>query len=297
MNFIKKELINYGWSNETKYYVETNNQEKYLLRIYRPEYSQKCHHDFLMHKQLESLNIPIPKAIKQGVCNECEYILQSWINGQRADNLIDSLNAFQQYQYGIEAGQILKKIHSIEFKNSQENWNDFFNNKINRKIQNYNNCPLKLKHEREFLDVIESSRYLLKNRPYTFLHGDYHLGNMMINENNQLYIIDFDRCDYGDPYNEFDRMHFNTIKSHVFATGMINGYFNYNIPDDFWLLIKLYNSINQISALPWAIPFGQQQIEIMTKLAEQFFHSYSNFKNDLFPNWYIKNIESELKNL
>lgn len=117
---------------------------------------------------------------------------------------------------------------------------------------------------------------------------------MMINDNNQLYIIDFDRCDYGDPYNEFDRMHFNTTKSNIFSTGMINGYFNHQIPNDFWQLIKLYNSVNQISSLPWAIPFGQEQIDIMNKMSEQFFNSYSDFKNNSIPNWYLINIESEL---
>lgn len=109
MQFIKKELINYGWSNETKYYVEMDNQKQYLLRVYKSEFRSKWQYDYLMHKKLESLNIPIPNAIKQGECSEGYYHLQSWINGKRADTIIQSLSKTQQYQYGIIAGKILKK--------------------------------------------------------------------------------------------------------------------------------------------------------------------------------------------
>ena len=46
---------------------------------------------------------------------------------------------------------------------------------------------------------------MLANRPQSFQHGDYHIGNMMI-ENNKIVIIDFDRYDFGDPWEEFNRI-------------------------------------------------------------------------------------------
>lgn len=44
-----------------------------------------------------------------------------------------------------------------------------------------------------------------ENRPQCFQHGDYHIGNMMI-ENGKLVVIDFDRYDFGDPWEEFNRI-------------------------------------------------------------------------------------------
>lgn len=41
----------------------------------------------------------------------------------------------------------------------------------------------------KFIACIEQNRHLLKNRPQCFQHGDYHIGNMMI-ENGKLVVID-----------------------------------------------------------------------------------------------------------
>ncbi|MCP6429213.1 phosphotransferase, partial [Klebsiella pneumoniae] len=77
----------------------------------------------------------------------------------------------------------------------------------------------------KILDYIEKTRYLLDTRPQTFQHGDYHIGNMIITNNYELGIIDFDRLDYGDPWEEFNRIVWCACASSVFAAGRINGYF------------------------------------------------------------------------
>ena len=40
-------------------------------------------------------------------------------------------------------------------------------------------------------------------------HGDYHLGNMIVN-NHKIYIIDFDKSGPADPYDEFKPFIWNT---------------------------------------------------------------------------------------
>ena len=59
---------------------------------------------------------------------------------------------------------------------------------------------------REIKEGITANRYLLKDRPQVYQHGDYHIGNMMIDHNGQLHVIDFNRNDYGDPWEEFNRI-------------------------------------------------------------------------------------------
>ena len=39
------------------------------------------------------------------------------------------------------------------------------------------------------LDYINDNRYLLENRVQSFQHGDYHIGNMVINESSQIGIM------------------------------------------------------------------------------------------------------------
>lgn len=48
---------------------------------------------------------------------------------------------------------------------------------------------------------------------------------MIINENNKLVVIDFDRDDYGDLWEEFNRLVWSIQISHEFASSIVDGYF------------------------------------------------------------------------
>ena len=82
------------------------------------------------------------------------------------------------------------------------------------------------------IEYINNNRHLLKGRPNVFQHGDYHIGSMMMNKNNELVVIDFERDDYGDPWEEFNRLVWSIQISYEFATGIVDGYFNKKVPDE-----------------------------------------------------------------
>lgn len=46
----------------------------------------------------------------------------------------------------------------------------------------------------------------------------------MINNNNELVIIDFNREDYGEPWEEFNRPVWYMKITHEFAIGIVDGY-------------------------------------------------------------------------
>lgn len=58
----------------------------------------------------------------------------------------------------------------------------------------------------------------------------------MIDKNNQLVVIDFYRDDYGDPWEEFNRLVWPIQVSYEFASGIVDGYFANNVPEKFWLV-------------------------------------------------------------
>ena len=134
------------------------------------------------------------------------------------------------------------------------------------------------------IGFVEAHRALLAGRPQCFQHGDYHVGNMMIGQN-QLYIIDFDRFDYGDPWEEFNRIVWCAQLSPAFAAGRIDGYFDGEPPEDFFALLALYISVNTLSSLPWAIPFGQQEVDTMLAQARQVLQWYDDMQT-VIPSWY-----------
>ena len=248
MKYIAKEPINKGWSSDKKYCVTDEKGTRYLLRVSDIAQYDTKQSEFNMMKQVYSLGVPMCQPIEFGVCEEGVYSIQSWIDGVDAEEVISDQSDTEQYVYGLEAGRILRRIHSIPAPETQEDWESRFNRKMDCKIRRYGECPVKYENGQAFIDYINENRHLFKNRPQVYQHGDYHIGNMMIDRKGQLHIIDFNRNDYGDPWEEFNRIVWCAQSSPLFASGMVNGYFDGHVPQEFWRLLALYISSNTLSS-------------------------------------------------
>ncbi len=285
MNFTSKIPINKGWSGDKKYQVTDDGGKKYLFRVSDiSEYDKKLS-EFNKMKEAAALGVPMCLPIEFGVCEEGVYSIQSWIEGRDAEEIITTLPENVQYIYGIEAGQALKLIHSIPAPQDIEPWERRFNRKIDRKIENYEKCPLKYERGGLFISFIDEYRRLLRGRPQVYQHGDYHIGNMMMGDDGGLYVIDFNRNDFGDPWEEFNRIVWCAQSSPHFASGMVDGYFDGEVPVEFWQLLALYIASNTLSSLPWAIPFGEGEIETMKNQAREVLEWYKDM-TDAVPTWY-----------
>lgn len=290
---IKKEPIDRGWSTDKKYKVTLSDGNVYLLRISPPERYENRRKLFLMQREVESLGVPICRAVEFGETDEGVYSMQTWIEGEDAEISISKLPEEKQYSLGLEAGRIIRKIHSIPAPDGIPAWEKKYNEKINRKLRAYEDCPLKFEGDEYLIDYIEKNRHLICGRPQSFQHGDFHIGNMMLS-GEELYIIDFDRYDFGDPWEEFNRV-WSAETAPEFARGTVDGYFEgEEIPEKFWRLLALYISSNILSSLPWAIPFGEGEVEIMRNQAKNILSWYDNMKK-IIPNWYEKKGKSNEK--
>lgn len=285
IDFISKDTINKGWSCDQKYCVTTANGTKYLLRITPKEKAAGRADCFRMQQAVAALGVPMCMPVEYGECEEGVYILQSWIDGRDAEEVIPTLPDTKQYAYGLESGRILRTIHQIPAPPEQPDWETRFNAKIDRKIRMYSECPVKFNGDDSVVEYIENNRQLLKNRPQCFQHGDYHIGNMMIDVNGALQIIDFDRFDFGDPWEEFNRIVWCAQASPAFASGMVDGYFDHAVPPLFWRLLTLYICSNTLSSLPWAIPFGEKEIQTMLNQTKDIMDWYDNLQT-VVPKWY-----------
>ena len=143
------------------------------------------------------------------------------------------------------------------------------------------------------LRYIRENRHLLAGRPQCMQHGDYHIGNLMLRDGRAV-VIDFNRFDCGDPWEEFNRIVWCAQSAPYFASGMVDGYFEFAVPAEFWKLLALYICSNTLSSLPWAIPFGEKEIATMKDQANDVLKWYDNMTKDV-PNWYIS-LERNEKN-
>lgn len=283
--FDKVEPITKGWSGDKKYCVTSNDGVKYLLRITPIERYEVRKLLFDMLKQVAAMDIPMCLPIEFGTCNDGVYSLQSWIDGEDLETVLPLYSETEQYVLGLKSGEIARKIHTIPAPETQKDWASHFNRKTNIKIKRYNECGLRFDGDNYVIDYIEENRHLLKNRPQCFQHGDFHIGNMMI-ENGELKIIDFDRYDFGDPWEEFNRIVWSAAASPHFATGQLRGYFGGEPPMEFFRLLAFYIASNTLSSIYWAVPFEQADLDIMMKQAQDVLEWFDNMKNPM-PTWYL----------
>ena len=287
LHFIAQEPICKGWSQDKKYRVTDAQGVYYLLRISPAEQYDRKKNEFERMRTIAALGIPMCKPIEFGVCDAGVYSVQSWIDGTDAEEAIPALTREAQYACGREAGRILRKIHSVPVPENLEEWAVRFNRKIDLKIEKYRACPFQFEDGQVFIDYINENRSLLNSRPQVYQHGDYHRGNMRIGRDGKLYILDFDRDDYGDPWEDMKAITWDAILCPTFASGRIDGYFGGSIPPEFWKLLALYISVGMLSAILWAVPFGFEQIELFQNQAKTVLNWYDGMRNPV-PIWYQK---------
>ncbi len=281
---IKK--IEKGWSPDTKYYIQDNNGEEYLLRTSPISHYDAKKAEFDMVNHLFSLKLNMSKPIDFGVFNNKSkvYILLTYIPGDQAEILLKNLSKELQYNLGFEMGQQLKKIHSINYTDKTK-WKEWYVNRIYNRIELYNKCGINQPIIEDFKKYLINNLNVLDNRPTCQNHGDFHVGNMIISPDNNIHIIDFNRIKIGDPIYEYNRIHFSYRISPQFAKGQIDGYFDKNIPDYFFKLMKFYILSVGIGSIAWAKDFGQKDIDYALRANQEIYDEYNQLTSDI-PNWY-----------
>ena len=283
------EPITKGYSSDKKYKVSTSESfsncsrdgTNYLLRISQIEQYEAKKLMFSRQRQVADLGVPMCQPIEFGTCEQGVYSIQSWLSGEDLAEHTTHLSDGELYALGLKAGEILKKIHTIPSPNAP-------NDKTSIRIQKYHDCGIRFDGDNYILEYLKNNQHLLRGRPQCFLHGDYHIGNMML-ENGNLAIIDFDRCGFGDCWQDFSSIVWSAQASPFFATGQIKGYFNGEPPPEFFKLLAFYLASNALSYIYWAIPFGQGEINTALNQAQDILLWYNNMQNPV-PKWYLKDL-------
>lgn len=286
-SFGRIEPVTQGWSGNSKYYIETHQGEKLFLRLADIAYYSSKRHEFEMLEKVAALALPTPKPVDFGICEQGQsvYSLFTWCEGEDAELVLERLTAQEQYALGVQIGEYLRQIHSLPAPATAENWESRFGRKARAKIEAYAACPVKFPGDQYLIDYLQANWRLLKNRPQSFQHGGFHGGNMVIARDGKISLIDFNRCDYGDPWEEFNRIAFSVKASAEFASGQLHGYFGGEPPFLFFQLLAFYMASNALAAIPWAIPFGEKDVAYMLDLARDVLVWFDNMQNPI-PTWY-----------
>lgn len=290
-NFKTITKLNSGYSKDEKYHIITYTNDNLLLRISDAKLYEKKIKEFEFIKSLNKLDFEMSKAIEIGKCNNGKnvYMLLTWIEGESLDKVITSFDKKTQYRLGTEAGKILFSIHNQKYNiNTQEELKDDIIKDIITKLNIYvENKDIRIKDDIEVINFINNNMFDILNLPATYIHGDFHLGNLIYTKNKKIGVIDFNRVKISDRFEDFYKNDlFNVPKSIPFSCGFIDGYFNYSIPDYFWKINSIYVAFSSMNTIRWSIKFGKEHVEKMQNRCINIFKEYNYFK-EYIPKWYI----------
>lgn len=287
MKMVHKKEIAKGMSGDKKYFCISEENERYLLRLSDMDMYEVKKKEYEYLSMLGRSGLPVPECIDFGI-DEKEnkvYTLLSWIEGDEAEKILPTLTDSEQYSFGVLAGKILKEIHNASQTNIGEKcWYDRYFEVIAPRLDAYQHDGIAFNGSDNILKYIEDNKYLLRDRTQCYHHGDYHIGNMIIKDNG-LYIIDWHTVDFdntGDPWYEFNRI---GAEYPFFASGQIDGYFNGNVPNEFWRVFALYFSAGAITSIVWAKYCAPKQMDYVMKLNANIVTWFDNMNNPI-PSWY-----------
>ncbi|MBM7318586.1 aminoglycoside phosphotransferase family protein [Streptococcus suis] len=286
VRIVSHQPLTKGWSTDQKYKVQLEDGRFGLLRIgERPAYEAK-RLEFQLVEKLFDQGLPVAEPLSFWADDLSVYTLYEWVEGQDMNEVASDLSDSVLYDLGCQAGQFLRTLHALPIDQSQRDWNSFYQAKIDSKIKAYQATSHSYPNGQAMIDFVQANRHLLEGRPIAYHHGDFHTGNFLLGRDGKLKILDFDRYDIGDPWEEFNRLIFTADLSPAFARGQVDAYFDGAIPEEFWRLMALYVTVNSLGALSWAEQVDSEQIPLMKLQAQKISEWYEYF-NHHFPKWYM----------
>lgn len=279
--------VSKGWSSDKKYLVTTDTDECFLLRLSDIGQFDAKKKEYDIIKKYAELDIKMSEPIEFGVCNagRSVYMLLTWIEGQDLERILPELSEDEQYRMGRQAGEILKKIHSIPLDE-----NDIPNETKKAKkllqLSRYEESNVRIDEDETAIRYVRENIDSIWKESPVYMHGDYHTGNLIYMSDGTIGVIDFNRWEIGDPYEEFYKLESFGIENSIpYCIGQIDVYFNDDIPTQFWITLAVYVAHASLYSIKWAEKFGQEEIDGMVKRCRKAFEDYDDFKR-VIPKWY-----------
>jgi serine/threonine-protein kinase len=297
--FMSIKPIDRGVSGDRKYRVVTSDGYALLLRVSDPSQYDNKKTVFDALKRVEALGVPISRPVDFGFTADGDvYQLLTWCSGSTADAVLPTLTQSDQYALGIQAGKILRTLHTLPTPDGVADWYTRYAGKNDERIDSYLTCGVKIDGGDVLYDYYQQNRHRLRDRPQCFNHGDYHADNLMVSDALELSVIDWDLYDdnlYGDPWWEFNRiLHTELIPS--FATGMLRGYFCGDPPEEFWRVLAVYLTSGVLMLVSWGVYVQPDCLDECKQTAANVLQWYNGMQN-FIPAWYLAMPAVDCQNL
>jgi len=240
---------------------------------------------FFEMKGLESLNESVcllPFASKNFPDINKQLNIYDWVDGETLRSFLYNKTEMFCYEYGIKSSKLLKKLHEVNVNNIVSEFN--VDNYIAEILDILRSDECILKHKNLWIDLIVENADVLKiKKKDSIIHFDFKPKNIMVS-NGKLLLIDFDSFSIGNPWFDFYDKGLAIYKERqAFNKGVIDGYFNNNIPNDFWIFLKTISICTMIQMSSWSI--NKDNKDYIFTVEEHLLKTYSNVLSNI-PMWY-----------
>ncbi|MBS5544414.1 MAG: phosphotransferase [Lachnospiraceae bacterium] len=286
--FVKIESIHKGWSGDRKYYLETKDGERFLLRVSDISSYETKQHEFEIMKKISAAGIKMSLPISFGICEEGKsvYLLLSWCDGEEAKEALYHLSDAEQYVFGRKAANVLKQMEAIDYKPPSQEWSQTYQGRVAHYIELYRRCGYTFDGDDVIISFLRTQRHCIGERPTALMHEDFQTDNMVISSDGELYMIDFQMCGETDPYLVMTGAGVSAMYSVPFAMGQIDGYFGKTVPEDFWQKYRYYMLAEMLYAFTVGVKMEEER--------EETLHMFDNeikrikYQGSPIPMWYQK---------
>ena len=284
-SWLSAKKIEKGWSNDTKYRVRTQEGRYLQLRFSAPERYAAKKKEYEIIEKFSSLGFPMSEPVEFGRCAAGTYMLLTWVEGDDLEQVLSALPKEEQYRLGREAGGILRKIHSLPLDAADVPEETKKEKKL-RQLERYEASDVRIPGDDGTIAFVRENIDAIWTQPPVYLHGDFHPGNLVYRRDGSLGVIDFNRWEVGDPYEEFYKLEcFGVEASTAYGAGQIDAYFAGNVPENFWKALAVYSAHAALFSIVWAKPFGERDVSGMKVRAVRIMRDYDSFRT-LIPKWY-----------
>lgn len=280
-------FIDKGFSPDRKFRV-TGPDGDLLLRICDEEQAGHKREEFDRIESLYRLGLPVAEPLKLAPVPPFVGGLFRWIEGESGEELIAHWPKAAQCEAGLQAGRLLRRLHfSQPSDRSTINEAEIRGGKFHQAFADCAARGLTFEKKEQVSHWVDQNLWRIENRPVAFRHGDYHPANLIFRDQSLVGVIDFNRCDFGDPWDDFYKLaYFAAPRSALFASAMIQGYFEGGPPKEFWPIYNLYVAAVVPADLSWCARLFPSDLEASRTRVAHVLTSHDFFSGGP-PSWWI----------
>lgn len=193
-----------------------------------------------------------------------------------------------QWRVGVEAGRDLYRMHQLPAPPEVTPWDGHILKKCRAYISAYRQLGEPIQRADQIIAFIERSAPLVRQRPNRFQHDDFHVANIIVRDGQYAGVIDFNRCDWGDPIHDFLKIAFFSRPVSVpFCLGQLEGYFGTQpIPDEFWPLYSMYVAMSIFASVTWTMRVAPETMASMMARINRVLEDHRDFES-VRPTWFM----------